>query len=81
MQAADVLVSSIGKVAKRQAQGRDIDPRERTLLGLGMGHEMSLFRTGSLPRLPGVGSDGQIIGLHMLATEAWKEYLDARSAV
>lgn len=80
LQAADVLVSSIGKVAKKQAQGRDVDPRERTLLGLGMGHEMSLFRTGALPRLPGVGSDDQIIGLHVLATEALKRYLDAKAS-
>ena len=80
LQAADVLVSSIGKVAKKQAQGRDIDPRERSLLGLGMGHEMCLFRTGALPRLPGVGSDEQIIGLHMLATEALKQYLDANAS-
>ena len=79
LQAADVLVSSIGRAAKKLAQGRELGDREAALLGLAMGHELTLFMTGQLDRLHGVGSDQQIINLHKVANEAWKRYLDARS--
>lgn len=79
LQAADVLASSIGKAAKKVAQGRDLDDRESALVGLAMGHELSLFLTRKIERLPGVGSDEQIMGLHTIANRAWKRYLDARS--
>lgn len=74
LQAADVLASSIYRVAKRVARNETLRRKERPLAALSLGHLAPMAIAGRLSIIPGVGSKDEIMRLHKTAVDAAQEY-------
>jgi hypothetical protein len=70
LQAADILASSIFRVAKRTNEQMELTREEGVLAALSIGHEAAFAMTGGLRKVPGMGSDEDISRLHGAAFDA-----------
>jgi hypothetical protein len=79
LQAADILASSVFRVAKKSRGGTPLPSHEQPLAALAMGHELPMAITGALPQVPGIGSDDDIVNLHRFVYEATTEYYKTKA--
>ena len=78
LQAADILAASIYKVAKRAHDNDELQGAEGQLAALGLGYDIALATNGAIPRLPGMGSEEELLRLHGLAFRASREFFESR---